>query len=112
MSVELFNKAIEPMKALTDLQPELNMHFASLPPVFISTPLNWQDWHKIESGDPIESHINQTKTKGNKMAITSQQLYVLGKLAKVNNETDEFAHLTDTEDPQILNACLIYQYST
>ena len=32
------------------------------------------------------------------MSITSQQLYVLSKLAKVNNESDEFAHLTNTED--------------
>ena len=32
------------------------------------------------------------------MSITSQQLYVLSKLAKVNNETDEFAYLTNTED--------------
>lgn len=30
MSAELFNKVIELMKVITDLQPELNMHFASL----------------------------------------------------------------------------------
>ena len=32
------------------------------------------------------------------MAITLQQFRVLSKLAKVNNESDEFAHLTNTED--------------
>lgn len=31
------------------------------------------------------------------MAITLQQFRVLSKLANVNNETDEFSHLTNTE---------------
>ena len=36
MSAELFNKVIELMKVITDLQPELNMHFVSLPPVLLA----------------------------------------------------------------------------
>lgn len=53
---------------LTALQPEFNMHFNDpYPDIRIPygayTSPNGIEWHKIESGDPLESHINQNQRK-------------------------------------------------